>query len=327
VTRTSNNDSPNLLSPLPESRLNSWLEEFYGKSVEIDGREVLQHRDFSYVERLSFKDALPESLIYKLVLPPWDIEQDLHECILIPSIASSAQLFMSAHYGRTTAMFLEDLGSKYLRDSVSEKAARQLGEEIAKMHRAYSYRIDELIGMNVLRSVTPIDFDKNTAEVGQALAGWGCLKDGQLNLLKEISTCIAQQLAGEPITLVHGDLYAENIVCGARRHFIVDWSWFTLISVPLVDVVTLTADLEKNGDLREYADELLDSYCFEYGRKCEDVRQLLPAARVLERLFFLMWLVERRRVLVERNGGLDGGDGEIESVVSEILALAEQVPA
>ena len=73
--------------------LQGWLREFYGKSVQISDREVLRHRDLSYVERLYVADGLPESIIYKLVLPPWDIEQDLHERILIPSVSNSPQLF------------------------------------------------------------------------------------------------------------------------------------------------------------------------------------------------------------------------------------------
>lgn len=102
--------SLDLLTPVGEERLTSWLQEFYGKAVTVKSRELLRHRDLSYVERIELEDALPQSLIYKLVLPPWDVEQDLHERILIPSISNSPQLFMAAHQGQVTAMFMEDLG-------------------------------------------------------------------------------------------------------------------------------------------------------------------------------------------------------------------------
>src|SRR4029077_2203273 len=108
------NESLILLDPPPQERLIGWLHEFYGKPVQIVKRELLRHRDLSLVERLWLDNALPESLIYKVVLPPWDIEQELHQRVLIPSISNSAQLFMSAHFGQLTAMFLEDLGTESL---------------------------------------------------------------------------------------------------------------------------------------------------------------------------------------------------------------------
>lgn len=144
-----------LLSAAPEEKLQAWLIEFYGKPVRILNREVLRHRDLSMVERLTFTDALPSSLIYKQVLPPWDIEQDLHERILIPSISNSAQLFLSAHHGQLTALFLEDLGSDYLEGLATAEIACRVGEELAKLHRSYCYRTDELLHTNVLRSLFP----------------------------------------------------------------------------------------------------------------------------------------------------------------------------
>lgn len=291
----SESSSIKLLPLIPEERLSSWLKEFYGKDISIASREVLRHRDFSYVERLKFKEALPDSLIYKLVIPPWDIEQDLHERILIPSIASSAQLFMTAHLGQTTAMFLEDLGDTYLKERADEKSAKQLGEEIARMHRAYSYRIEELVGLNILRSITPGDFSTFAGELKEQLDEWGDIDKAEGALLLRSAAQAAEALADEPITLVHGDLYAENVVCCGPKHFIIDWSWFTIISVPMIDLAALASDHEKNGELRRWSTELVDAYCFEYGRSSDSVNKLLPQGRVLERLLFLCWLVERKR--------------------------------
>src|SRR5271170_6559687 len=102
LSQSKENESLNLLVIAPDEKLAGWLTEFYGKTVHIASRQVLRHRDLSYVERIKIADALPESIIYKLVLPPWDVEQDLHERILIPSITNSAQLFLSANYGSLT---------------------------------------------------------------------------------------------------------------------------------------------------------------------------------------------------------------------------------
>ncbi|MDZ4834674.1 MAG: phosphotransferase [Candidatus Melainabacteria bacterium] len=284
-----------LLNPAPEAKLESWLAEFFGKPVSIIDRELLRHRDLSYVERLKFNECLPESLIYKQVLPPWDIEQDLHERILIPSIASSAQLYMTAHHGAVTAMFLEDLGGVNLKEqAVDTKTAKQLGEDIARMHRAYSYRTDELIQMNVLRSLTPIDYETFFAEVTDQLLQWKDINEADAQAVKTAARMIAQRLAGEPISLVHGDLYAENIITQNGRLFLIDWSWFTLIGVPTMDLASLISNHDKNGQLRDHSEVILEAYCFESGRKTEDVQSALPYAAVLERMLFLYWLVVRK---------------------------------
>ncbi|MGH9548332.1 MAG: hypothetical protein ACRD3W_03115, partial [Terriglobales bacterium] len=121
------NESLMLLTPAPEEKLQGWLQEFYGKAIMVTDRQLLRHRDLSYVERLHVADGLPESIIYKLVLPPWDIEQDLHERILVPSISNSPQLFLAANHGELTAMFLEDLGSSSFEKMADAELAQRLG--------------------------------------------------------------------------------------------------------------------------------------------------------------------------------------------------------
>jgi len=283
-----------LLEPLPEEQLFAWLEEFYGKRVEISQRELLRHRDLSYVERLVFRDSLPNSLIYKLVLPPWDIEQDLHERVLIPSISNSAQLYLSGHSGSITALFLEDLGSNSLIGNSDGELATSLGKELAKMHRSYSYRTDELVQVGVLRCITPIDYAEFANNLANQLENWNLLLPGQRDQLAELSNAIALNLAGEPTSLVHGDFYAENIILRGDKLFIIDWSWFTILGVPLMDLATITMSHHKNGNFTEWRTEMIDAYCFEAGRESKDVLRLLPYAEALSRLFFLDWLVERK---------------------------------
>ncbi|MBS1995402.1 MAG: phosphotransferase [Cyanobacteria bacterium SZAS LIN-2] len=318
--KTNSDDaSLDLMQPVPEDRLFAWLKEFYGKQVTIVKRELLRHRDLSYVERLEFQDALPQSLIYKIVLPPWDIEQDLHERILIPSISNSPQLFMAAHHGQATAMFMEDLGTNSLISSGgSAEVARQMGEEMAKMHRSYSYRTDELMQLNILRSLSPIDYESFTTEFCSKLSSWGLLDKGEGELLERLAKTLAPPLAGEPISLVHGDLYAENIIQRGNRLFIIDWSWFTNLGVPLVDLATLSLNHHKNGAFHNFCGELIESYCFESGRKEKDVLATLPFAEALSRLLFLEWLVERKARGIE---GTTVGpvDGLIRSLVAELL--------
>jgi len=288
------NESLKLLMPVSEERLLGWLSEFYNKPVKISRRETLRHRDLSIVERLGIEEGLPDSLIYKLVAPPWEIEQELHERVLIPSISNSAQLYMSAHYGELTAMFMEDLGTHSLQKHGTSALAGRLGKELAKLHRAYSYRTDELVSVRVLPMIFPIDYEEFTTKLSRRLTDWNLLKSGDAEDLAMLANILASKLAGEPISLVHGDFYAENVITRKERLFFIDWSWFTILGVPVMDLATLTMTHMKNGDFTQWKDVVIDAYAFEAGRDVADLCAVLPAAEALSRVLFLHWLVERR---------------------------------
>jgi thiamine kinase-like enzyme len=283
-----------LLEPVPEELLQAWLREFYGKTVRIKQRAVLRHRDLSYVERLHIADSLPQSLIYKLVLPPWDIEQDLHERVLIPSISNSAQLYLSAHHNQVTALFLEDLGSRSLTAHGSRKIASRLGADLARMHRSYSYRTDELLQTGVLRNLLPIDYIDKVRTLNDHLSRWGLGSQHAENALLRLAQFLALKLAGEPTSLVHGDLFAENIIIRGDRLWIIDWSWFAMVGVPLLDLATITMDHFKNGKFTTWRNDVIEAYCDESARNPKEMDALLPCAEALNKILFLDWLVERR---------------------------------
>jgi len=317
VTLPKENPSLQLLAPPPQTQLLSWLSEFYGKKVEISQRELLRHRDLSYVERLWNKDGLPASLIYKVVLPPWDVEADLHEHVLIPSISNSAQLYLTAHYGPLAALFLEDLGCPSLLNSGSAEIAGRTGEELAKMSRAYSYRTDELAKTGILRTIAPLEYVAFTEGLILQLEKWNLLIVGDAKELVKLAKVLASRLAGEPTSLVHGDLFAENIILRGDRLYIIDWSWFTILGVPLMDLATLCMTHQKNGNFPSWKKELLEGYCRKGTRQVNDVIKLLPWAETLSRLFFLHWLIERKtRGILGTTIGLV--DGVIPSVVNEL---------
>lgn len=311
------NETLSLLTPPPQDRLSSWLTEIYGKPVEIVKRNLLRHRDLSYVERIWLKDALPQTLIYKVVLPPWDVEQELHEHILIPSVSNSARVYLSGTYQDTTALFMEDLGEKSLLDALAadKELPNRVGTELAKLHRAYTYRIPEVQETGVLRSLVPADFEGLATEIAEELRNWTLVDDAQYQMLVDTGKTLSQVLADEPVSLVHGDLYAENMLCDGNHLFIIDWSWFTKISTPILDLATLSMDHFKNGTLRAHSAELIEAYCVEYSRKPEEIYARLPYAELLGRVLFLEWLVERRR-----RGIMGTTVGPVEILIASVLA-------
>lgn len=317
------NETLKLLEPVPEANLRSWLFELYNKEVEIEHRELLRHRDLSYVERLHMKGALPESLIYKLVLPPWDIEDDLHREILVPSISNSAKLYLTGHYKKITALFLEDFGKDYLNEKATRTLAQKLGESLAKMHRAYSYRIAELEPLNILPVWHPEKYPDLVKEMSDSLKDWKIASNKEVDLLMRISEKAAQQFVQQPLSLVHGDLYAENIVVGKmegpRSLSIIDWSWFTTLGVPILDVATLCSGHYKNGEFEAFGKDFLESYCFEAGKSVSEIQPDLEMAALFERIFFLHWLVTRKRMGIEGTTA-----GPVDNLIGKILQELEK---
>ena len=318
------NESLKLLQAPPPERLTSWLAEIYGKPVEIVGRDLLRHRDLSYVERIKLADAIPASLIYKVVLPPWDIEQDLHERILIPEVSSSARLYLSGFYKGSTVLFLEDFGTGSLLEQQSADVAAQLGAELAKLHRAFTYRIAEVQDQGILRRLTPDSYSSIAEELTAHIDDASLCSPSELEAVDELAALICQALADEPLSLVHGDLYAENVLINHGKVFIIDWSWFTTIGAPILDLATITMNHPKNGGFQNNRQELIESYCSEYSRSLAEVRARLPYAEALSRFLLLQWLVERR------SRGIMGTtvgpvDTVIPTVVRELATLLSEL--
>ena len=322
------NETLSLLSPPPQERLNAWLTEMYGKEVRIEERKLLRHRDLSYVERLRLADAMPATLIYKVVLPPWDVEQDLHEHILIPEVSNSARLYLAGTYLGTTAMFMEDLGERSLTDSLSQDGdlVSKLGTELAKLHRSFTYRIAEVRESNVLQNLLPSDFEPCANSLADELLEGGAINAEQTAVIKRIGELAGSVLADEPVSLVHGDLYAENILYDGNKLWIIDWSWFSMISAPILDLATVSMKHFKNGSLVEKREELLEAYCLEYSRDLQETVRRLPYAEAFSRLLFLRWLAERRRRGIT---GTTVGPVEIliGTVVSEMSMYLKQLEA
>ncbi len=289
-----------LIPVVPLSKLLSWLNEFYGKDVTIEKLDVLRHRDFSYVARITINDALPETIIFKLVLPPWHVEQDIIERILIPSIAYSPQIYLSGQYQNMTAMLIEDLGPDNIVHLANHQIASLIGENLAKFHRSYCYRVDEIAQLKILNMLTAIECPDFCRRIFMSIEGYKLdIDPSVLNSLKDFSSHIAIVFANEPITLVHGDFFAENIIYNhAKLHFI-DWSWFTLLSFPLLDLGTITSQAPKNGVLANFKDQILESYSFESGKDLSEINRLLPYANVFTKILFLNWLVLRKSMGIE----------------------------
>jgi Ser/Thr protein kinase RdoA (MazF antagonist) len=218
-----------------------------------------------------------------------------------------------------TAMFMEDLGTTFFESACNTELASKLGEDLAKMHRAYCYRTEELMQLNVLRTLLPSEYGNLVNRMISLLTQWKLASSEERRILEQLAEMLSTNLGGEPSSLVHGDLYAENIILRGGRMFIIDWSYFTILGVPLMDLATLTMRHHKNGRLIEFRHDLIDACCFESGRDREEVVSLLPFAETLSRLLFLDWLVERRH-----RGILGTTVGPVDELIPRVLSELSQ---
>lgn len=161
----------------------------------------------------------------------------------------------------------------------------------------------------------PIDYEEFSENILSQLKEWHLISREASTEIRQLASLLAAKLAGEPNSLVHGDLYAENIILRNERLFIIDWSWFTILGVPLMDLATLAMNHPKNGIFSNFRSELIDAYCYESGRDKLDVIALLPYAETLSRLLFLHWLVERRE-----RGILGTTIGPVDSVILKVIS-------
>ena len=125
---------------------------------------------------------------------------------------------------------MEDVGTVSLLDESTEELASRIGEDLAKMHRSYCYRTDELLHMNILRTLSPVDYGQFTENLISSLREWNLIDEQHARNLMALAQTLATKLAGEPTSLVHGDLYAENIILRSdplfnHRLVLVHHSW------------------------------------------------------------------------------------------------------
>ncbi|HMO23289.1 MAG TPA: phosphotransferase, partial [Candidatus Melainabacteria bacterium] len=240
------------------------------------------------------------------------------ERVLVPSISNSARLYMTAHHGSVTALFLEDLGNEYLTEHATAEIAQLFGEELAKMHRSYTYRMAEIIDSGIMRNLETPNIEPFTEKLVEGLMRLGNLDAVRKKTLLDAASFCKSKLKDEPPTLVHGDLYAENIVLRKDELYLFDWSWFTSIGPCMIDFASMVSDHPKNGIFRNYSKEFAEAYCFESGRKPDEILELASCGAILERLLFLSWLEERKSL-----GVLGTTVGHVDNLIEKVIGQIE----
>ena len=227
-------DVRHAMPPGASEVLEEGLSAFLGRparlaAVECEPLDTSSHP----IDRLRLTLASGERLpvVFKRLQPGEDLYGNEREVLVYRRLLCGRLLGAPALYASVYDpargrywLFLEDLGRSTLAEGDWDEwlaAVRWLGE----MHGTYAGREDELRGLGCLMEHGPAYYHKvaetaqrnlDLADDRRALARFGAL-------MERFDPLVAY-LARQPRTLVHGDLFAENLVVGpGGRVRAIDW--------------------------------------------------------------------------------------------------------
>jgi hypothetical protein len=286
----------------PREVLEQGLSAHFGRPVRI---ARLQRRPLATsshaIERLRVTLASGERLrvIFKRLSPGEKLYGNEREVLIYRRLLDGARfgapaLYASVHDegGRRYWLFLEDLGSSTLDEGDVEEwfaAVRWL----ARMHGTYHGREDDLRALACLMEHGPAYYHMvaQTARRNLELAGAG-EAIGRFDALMGGYDSLVGCLADQPRTLVHGDIFAQNLIIqpGARIRAI-DWE-SAAIGLGAWDLARL---LDGWGSMKA---ALLSAYLAEFESHVagpldkEGFQRLFGHCEILNALWHLRWSVE-----------------------------------
>src|SRR5262249_41573958 len=214
--------------------LEQGLSAHFGRPVRITG---LQRRPLAIsshaIERLRVMLASGERLrvVFKQPQPGEKLYGNEREVLIYRRLLDGARFGAPALYGalydegeRCYWLFLEDLGSLTL-DEGDVEAWLAAARWLAGVHASYHGREDDLRELGCLMEHGPAYYHMvgETARRNLELAGAGEALVRFDALMRRYDSLV-NSLAGEPRTLVHGDIFAEHLIIqpGGRIRAI-DW--------------------------------------------------------------------------------------------------------
>ena len=252
---------------------------------------VLKDEDFTLVSRLTLSDGTTR--IIKACRPPLDAEVALYRNFRNLGGLAPGCMFSEMVRPDLGVMLLEDIPGNRLRERFNQEDLQSALIEILNVHFRFAG-----VQAAALPSFSHLDLMPSFdcfAENARRLA------EGPLPEIGEIRSCmhaISRILQKYPATLVHGDLFHDNIICTRTRIRIIDWS-FAHLGIGLSDVASvLCNDERKNSGNRSFEDQagIYDrvlSRCRIRRRPPLTLEQELSLGNVLMDLRFANWMITR----------------------------------
>ena len=282
------------LLPIPSfGEIESFVHHCTRVNASVLFTETLRQRDFSTVTRVFLRGEV-ETLIYKSVVSPWDVEAEITQHISDCALPNIPRVLGSRKIGRRAQLLMEDVGSKSLRESNSPRSAVLAGIGLAQIHE----KVTELA--QVFPSVIPRLDSREKLEDVFAKNAWNLanlfpdFKPETWYELFKVGKLVANSLGEAECYLHHCDAYAENIMLRNNTNPVfIDWSYFCFYGPRLYDLATLVSNHTKNAILSRHRELIIKQYANYAGLSTLAVEIILPAAYRLSRLLFLQWLLVR----------------------------------
>lgn len=253
--------------------------------------EVLKDEDFTLVIRATLSDGTTR--IIKACRPPLNAEiavyQDFCElrgltpdCMLAEMVRPDVGI-----------LILEDIPGDCLRERFDQEKLQSALTEILNVHCRFAgvqatglpsfSRLDVMPTLECLARNARRLAEEPLAEIG---------------VIRSCMHALGSSLQKYPVTLVHGDLFHDNVVCSRTRIKIIDWS-FAHVGNGLSDVASILCnDERKNAGHRSF-DEQVALYEQALGRSRSrrkpplGLEQELLLGNVLLGLRFANWMITR----------------------------------
>jgi hypothetical protein len=261
--------------------------------------EPIKFGDFTCVCRLRMKTAVENSAswIGKVCSGPMATEAGAYMAV------GSSHLMPRCHHARwltprLAVLLLEDIGGPLLRDEPSSTRSLQTLADLLRFQVGMQSQLDVLTALG-LRAALPQDF-RNQAEQVLLRCGFVAGKTSRSGGRIDDALHICHKaMRRHPVTLVHGDLYGDNVVWSSEGPKVIDWG-FAHLGVGIMDVASLLTQQErKNGkqDIEEAAQVKMyydAAHAVQPGMlEWSDCEEGLLVGRILVILAFLSWLCFR----------------------------------
>jgi hypothetical protein len=258
----------------------------------ITGGERLRHWGLSEVWRVRLGGPEPRSMIVKRGTGEMAVEARLYRDLVLPSGAPAPRLIAAAGGDADpVVLVLDDVGTHTLEQRPTADGYRSAVRTLARMRTSAARWL-----ASAPAGVHPV---ADLLAVGRRAAdGLAVLRPDLAGALDDVVAVLPgrlERLAGEPVTLVHGDFHAKNLIHADGGIVVVDWPC-AYVHAHLGDLYSLIREAGKVG--LGHGAELPAVFAREAGADPGTVADHLITGGLCWTLGAVRWVVEEGAVAV-----------------------------
>lgn len=289
--------------------LNRYLELMSKKAGELfhsgpPGVEKIKSGDFTALYRLSWENEIAPgktSCIGKICTYPLTREIEVYQTF------SNSNQFLPFFYHLeyldtptpTAMILLEDIPGPLLKDVPGDTGTFKALRSLLVFHRDCGSPAVRFLS-SALPAISPASLiDVFHGEVLPVLKKNIELRADSVRLVNRAAAYCRESLREYPPTLVHGDLYGDNVIQSPRGYKFIDFG-FSHIGCGILDIFSFLSDNKRKNGERCFDDEKRVSfYCRALDEEKmkappdKDVKKLILCGDFIDTLLFTRWVFHR----------------------------------